>query len=141
MRMAHSYPNHGHIDGSVVLIGFGSIGQGVLPLIERHFTYDPHSVYVIEPSNEHQTFLAQRGVHFVHSALTRENHKALLTRLFQDNKGFCVNLSVDTDSLDLMRLCRELGVLYIDTVVEPWAGFYFDKSAGPAARSNYALRE
>jgi homospermidine synthase len=40
-----------------------------------------------------------------------------------------------------MRLCREFGALYIDTVVEPWAGFYFDKSAGPEARSNYALRE
>src|SRR3546814_19801042 len=40
-----------------------------------------------------------------------------------------------------MKLCRELGVLYIDTVVEPWLGFYFDDSAGPEARSNYALRE
>ena len=40
-----------------------------------------------------------------------------------------------------MELCRELGALYIDTVDEPWPGFYFDKSKGPAARSNYALRE
>jgi homospermidine synthase len=40
-----------------------------------------------------------------------------------------------------MELCRELGVFYIDTVVEPWAGFYFDTSLGPEARSNYALRE
>ena len=31
-----------------------------------------------------------------------------------------------------MRLCRELGVLYIDTVVEPWAGHYFDLSLDPA---------
>ena len=38
-------------------------------------------------------------------------------------------------------MCREIGALYIDTVVEPWLGFYFDKSAGPEARSNYALRE
>ena len=30
-----------------------------------------------------------------------------------------------------MELCRELGALYIDTVNEPWPGFYFDKSAGP----------
>ena len=29
-----------------------------------------------------------------------------------------------------MTLCREIGALYIDTVVEPWLGFYFDKSAG-----------
>ncbi len=55
--------------------------------------------------------------------------------------GFCVHLSVDTSSLDIMRLCRELGALYIDTVVEPWAGFYFDLSQPAHARSNYALRE
>ena len=39
-----------------------------------------------------------------------------------------------------MRLCRELGTLSIDTVVEPWPGFYFDRSAGPEARTNNALR-
>ncbi len=54
--------------------------------------------------------------------------------------GFCVNLSVDTSSLELIRLCRELGVPYIDTVVEPWPGFYFDTSAEPEARTNNALR-
>jgi homospermidine synthase len=58
-----------------------------------------------------------------------------------EGQGFCVNLSVDTSSLDIMKFCREIGVLYIDTVVEPWPGFYFDKSLGPEARSNYALRE
>ncbi len=31
-----------------------------------------------------------------------------------------------------MRLCRELGALYIDTVVEPWPGFYFDDRRRPA---------
>ncbi len=40
-----------------------------------------------------------------------------------------------------MELCNEVGALYIDTVNEPWAGFYFDATLGPAARSNYALRE
>jgi homospermidine synthase len=40
-----------------------------------------------------------------------------------------------------MELCREIGALYIDTVVEPWIGFYFDKTKGPGDRANYALRE
>jgi homospermidine synthase len=52
-----------------------------------------------------------------------------------------VNLSVDTSSVDIMAFCREVGALYIDTVIEPWAGFYFDKDAGPETRTNYALRE
>ncbi len=139
--MAQTYPNHGRIDGAVVIIGFGSIGQGTLPLIERHFTYDPHDIHVIEPSPEHATFLAQRGVDHIATALTPENLRSVLAPLFPGGKGFCVNLSVDTSSLEIMRLCRELGVLYIDTVVEPWAGHYFDRSLTPAERTNYALRE
>ncbi len=34
------WPVHGKIDGPIVMIGFGSIGQGTLPLIERHFDFD-----------------------------------------------------------------------------------------------------
>src|SRR5262249_1149615 len=51
------------------------------------------------------------------------------------------NLSVDTNSVAIMELCNELGALYIDTVNEPWAGFYFDAKLGPEARSNYQMRE
>ena len=54
---------------------------------------------------------------------------------------FCVNLSVDVCSISLVRLCRELGALYIDTVVEPWPGYYFDGVASSAERTNYRLRE
>jgi homospermidine synthase len=139
--MAPSYPNHGRVEGAIVIIGFGSIGQGTLPLIERHLTYDPHDIHVVEPSDEHATFLAQRGVNHVHLGLTPGNFREVLTPLFAGKRGFCVNLSVDTSSLDILLLCRELGVLYVDTVVEPWAGFYFDLSRDMAARSNYALRE
>ncbi|WP_316015084.1 homospermidine synthase [Roseobacter sp. HKCCA0434] len=138
--MDTEYPNYGRIDGAVVIIGFGSIGQGTLPLIERHFEYDAHDIHVIEPSNQHHTFLRQRGVKHHPVALTPDNYREILGPLFEKG-GFCVNLSVDTSSLDIMRFCREIGVLYIDTVVEPWAGFYFDMDGDPAERTNYALRE
>ena len=52
-----------------------------------------------------------------------------------------MNLSVNISSVDIMELCREVGALYIDTVVEPWDGFYFDSALGPEARTNYSLRE
>ena len=77
------------------------------------------------------------------SAITRDNYREVLGPLLGEGggQGFCVNLSVDTSSLEIMEFCREIGALYIDTVVEPWAGFYFDDRLGPEARSNYALRE
>ncbi|MEJ1160217.1 homospermidine synthase [Prosthecomicrobium sp. N25] len=138
-----NWPVYHTIDGPIVMIGFGSIGKGTLPLIERHFAFDRTRLTVIDPYDGDRALVDERGYRFVHQAVTRENYRDLLTPFLTEGggRGFCVNLSVDTSSLDLMKLCRELGVLYIDTVVEPWLGFYFDQSAGPAARSNYALRE
>ncbi len=137
-----NWPNHGRIDGPLVMIGFGSIGRGALPLIERHFDYDPERFVVIDPDDSNRRLLDERGIRFVQEELTRDNYRAVLTPLLTagSGQGFCVNLSVDTSSLDIMRLTREIGALYIDTVVEPWPGFYFDKSAGPEQRTNNALR-
>ncbi len=141
--MTTPWPDYGAISGPIVMIGFGSIGRGTLPLIERHFDFDSSRFVVVAPDDTDKELLDERGIRFVQAALTPENYRELLTPLLTagDGQGFCVNLSVDVSSLDVMKLCRELGVLYIDTVVEPWAGFYFDEGADPAERTNYALRE
>lgn len=132
---------HARIDGPIVMIGFGSIGRGMLPLIERHFEFDRSTFVVIDPDDRDRAILDRHGVRFIHEAVTREGYREQLTPLLSGKgRGFCVNLSVDTSSLDIMRLCREIGALYIDTVVEPWPGFYFDRSAHPEARTNNALR-
>ncbi|GGH30600.1 homospermidine synthase [Alsobacter metallidurans] len=138
-----THPVHGRINGPIVMIGFGSIGRGTLPLIERHFEFDKSKLTVIDPVDTDRALLDKHGVTFLHQPVTQENYKALLGPLLQagPGQGFCVNLSVDTSSVDIMEFCREIGALYIDTVVEPWAGFYFDTSKGPESRSNYALRE
>lgn len=137
------WPVYHTITGPIVMIGFGSIGKGTLPLIERHFKYDRKRFVVIDPDDSDRALLDEHGVKFIHEAVTRENYRELLKPLLTKGggQGFCVNLSVDTSSLAIMEFCREIGALYIDTVVEPWVGFYFDSNLGPEARSNYALRE
>ena len=137
------WPVYGDITGPIVMIGFGSIGRGTLPLIERHFTFDKSRMVVIDPRDTDRKLLDERGISYLQESVTKKNYKKLLTPLLTKGggRGFCVNLSVDTSSLELMKLCRRLGVLYIDTVVEPWLGFYFDDKADNASRTNYALRE
>ena len=137
------WPVHGRIDGAIVMIGFGSIGRGTLPLIERHFEYDPKQFVVIDPDDKDRALLDERGIRFIQEGVTQHNYRELLIPLLTAGKGqgFCVNLSVDTSSLDIMKLCRELDTLYIDTVVEPWLGFYFDNTLEAGDRTNYALRE
>jgi homospermidine synthase len=141
--MMAQWPVHARISGPIVMIGFGSIGKGMLPLIERHFEFDKTRFVVVDPEDKDRALLDRHGVRFIHQAVTRDNYKQLLTGLLTEGggQGFCVNVSVDTGSVDIMTLCREIGAFYIDTVVEPWHGFYFDAKLGPEARSNYALRE
>ena len=138
-----NFPVHAEITGPIVMIGFGSIGRGTLPLIERHFKFDKSRFTVIDPRDTSRHLLDERGIRFIQEGVTRQNYRDLLTPLLTDGggQGFLVNLSVDTGSVDLMRMCRELGVLYIDTVIEPWLGFYFDDTMSNADRTNYALRE
>jgi homospermidine synthase len=131
------------ITGPIVMIGFGSIGRGTLPLIDRHIGVDRSRAVVIEPDDRNRSIVEGYGFTFLQSAVTVDNYRGLLTPLLTagNGQGFCVNLSVDTSSLDIMRLCRELGVLYIDTVVEPWPGFYYDPDTDNATRTNQALRQ
>src|SRR6202161_745214 len=86
---------HAAIDGPIVMIGFGSIGKGTLPLIERHFTYDKARLVVIDPDDSDREILDARGVRFIHLAVTRDNYRDLLVPLLTagGGRGFCVNPS------------------------------------------------
>jgi hypothetical protein len=54
-----NYPVHGEITGPIVMIGFGSIGRGTLPLIERHFKFDKSRMVVIDPRDDGAEILRQ----------------------------------------------------------------------------------
>ncbi|MDZ7905891.1 MAG: saccharopine dehydrogenase NADP-binding domain-containing protein [Cypionkella sp.] len=136
-----THPIHARFDAPVVMIGFGSIGRGTLPLILRHIEIDPAQMTVIEPSAEFAHVLAAHGIAHLLAAITPDNLVATLAPLFPNGRGMVVNLSVDVDSIEVMKLCQRLGVLYLDTVIEPWPGFYFDSPLPHAERTNYPLRE
>ncbi|HJV63799.1 MAG TPA: saccharopine dehydrogenase C-terminal domain-containing protein [Albitalea sp.] len=127
-------------DGRLVMLGFGSIGQGVLPLLLRHIDMTPQQILVIKPSAAGLESATGRGVQHLLVRLDRDNlDQVLRPRLGRGD--FLLNLSVDVSSTALIRLCQAQGAQYLDTCIEPWAGAYVDASRPPAERTNYALRE
>ncbi len=130
------------VTGPLVMIGFGSIGRGTLPLLDRHIDFDRSRAIVIDPDDSQMSIVDGYGIAHLQTAITAANFREVLTPLLTagEGQGLCVNLSVDTSSLEIMRLCRDLDVLYIDTVVEPWEGFYYDAATDNALRTNHALR-
>ncbi len=136
----NQFPVHVEFPGRLVFVGFGSIGQGVLPLILRHIGIDKQRITIVTSDARGKEEAQTHGIKFIEKPLTRDNYRGLLQPLLGKD-DFLLNLSVDVSSLDLVRLCAEVGALYLDTCIEPWAGGYTDPSLTPSQRSNYALRE
>jgi homospermidine synthase len=134
---------HAEFKGPIIMIGFGSIGRGTLPLLLRHLSLDRRKLTIIDPDEANKYIADKEGLTFVTLAITRENYVDTLRPLITQGPGqaLIVNLSVDTSSVDIMKLAMDSGALYIDTVVEPWPGFYDNPKLTPSQRSNYALRE
>ncbi|MDD9899620.1 MAG: saccharopine dehydrogenase NADP-binding domain-containing protein [Alphaproteobacteria bacterium] len=126
-----------------MIIGLGAIGRGLLPLIERHFEFDKDRCVVIDCDEQNRALVDERGIRFLRMELNPRNLRDVLTPLLTNGEGqpFCVNVAVDVSSLAVMRLCRELGALYIDAATEPWLEVHGDDNITLADKTCYAYRE
>ena len=68
-------------DGPIVMIGFGSIGRGTLPLIERHIAFDRSKFVVIAPGRQRPPSARRARISFLRQAITRDNYRDVSTPL------------------------------------------------------------
>jgi homospermidine synthase len=126
--------------GRVVMLGFGSIGQGILPLLPRCLGVEPNRIAIVKTCEDKSGIAAQYGAEVILARLDQTNFERVLEPLLGEG-DFLLNLAVDVASLPLIRLCRKRGAFYLDTCNEPWAGRYDNPELSPSQRSNYSLRE
>lgn len=128
------------LPGRIVMLGFGSIGQGMLALLTSELGVKPARIRIVKRSPDASGIAAALGVEVIATPLNAGNYETVLAPLLGAG-DFLLNLSVDVSTLALIRLCRERGALYLDTCNEPWSGRYDDPQLTASQRSNYALRE
>jgi len=126
--------------GRLVFVGFGSVGQGTLPLLLRHIDMPRDRIFILTGDDRGRPEAEHYGVRFVVDPLRRDNYRALLDPLL-GRGDFLLNLSVDVASAALIEFCCEKGAMYLDTCIEPWLGGYTDPGVSPSRRSNYGQRE
>ena len=135
-----SHKVHVEFPGRILIVGFGSIGQGILPLILRHVGVPPERVSIVTADERGRAVAAEFGVKLICETLTRQSFRRVLNPLL-GRGDFLLNVSVDVASTALIKLCWEKGAMYLDTCIEPWPGGYTDPTVPAARRTNYALRE
>ena len=135
-----NYIIHATCPGKLVMVGFGSIGQGTLPLILRHIDIDPKDITIISADTKGQEIAEKEGITFRVEPLNPQNFHSVLEPLLGE-KGVLLNLSVDVSSINLITFCQDRGTLYVDTCIEPWTGGFMDPTLTFTQRSNFGLRE
>ncbi len=124
----------------IVMLGCGSIGQGLLPLLFRTFPIDPSQLTIITADDKGAEVAARFGVRYLVDPVTPENCLILLSQHLKAG-DLLLNLSVGVSSLAMIAWCKEQGVLYLDTCVEPWQGGYVDQTGTSIETSNAWLRQ
>src|SRR3989338_8044035 len=52
-------------DGKILIFGFGSIGQGVLPLLLRHLSVPPEKITIVTADKRGRSVAKEFGVRFI----------------------------------------------------------------------------
>ncbi len=125
----------------IVVIGFGCVGQGLLPLLLRDLPCSASDIVIVCDNDIAKPIAQFYSVNWLLCRLSPTNFDSVLAGLVQTG-DVVLNLAVEVCSADVLAWCQHAGVLYIDTGIEPWPGAYeqvFDPNARKLS-TNYWMR-
>lgn len=119
--------------GKIVLLGCGAVAFSFLELLPRT-SIIPESWYmngivVIEPKDitKHPVFpYIQLPLIHIRKKLTRKNYSVLLSK-YADPGDVIVDLTVNVESMNIIKHCIKRSLLYINTSMEDWTVRFQEK--------------
>lgn len=109
-------------NGSILLIGYGSVGQAILPLLLRHIKIKPENITVLERDDHTELFESRHsgsGVNYVIDEITSTNYQQKLGS-YVGLGDMIINASLNIDAKSILEWCMQNGVMEIDTSLERW---------------------
>ena len=87
---------HIEFPGRLIFIGFGSIGQGTLPLVLRHIGIPKERITIITSDDRGKQEAEEYGIKVVKVTLTRDNYRRELDP-YIGRGDFVLNVSVEAE--------------------------------------------
>ncbi|MFM8403669.1 MAG: saccharopine dehydrogenase NADP-binding domain-containing protein, partial [Candidatus Limnocylindrus sp.] len=118
----------------VVVLGCGSIGQAVVPLLIRDVKIAPSSIRVVEMVDTRHRIADSiaAGVIYEQAAVTRENLAHFLGERLSAG-DILLDLAWNIDAIAIIEWCRNAGVRYLNTSVEVWEPYADVEKQPPAS--------
>lgn len=107
-------------------IGFGAVAYGTLEIFNKEKLYMNCHFVIIDPKDKSDVlwklFKEQgRSYEFIQEAMTSENMERLLKGC--NSKTFILNLSVNVDSVEVLKIAKKKKSFYLDTSLESYSDF------------------
>lgn len=129
---------------NILIIGFGTIGQALLPIILQKIDCDIRKVTVIEDEDHQDVFDKQfgdSGATYVKISMDEKNVIQLLDKHCGPN-GFIANMSTTVHSAALIKWCRKNNALYVDTGNGFWKSAWDnEEDMDSEERNQYVVQE
>ena len=78
---------HARFTGRLVFVGFGSVGQGTLPLILRHIDMPRDRITILTGDERGRPEAKHYGIKFVVNPIKRENCRKILEPLIERSRA------------------------------------------------------
>ena len=139
MHRLHPRPD---FDGRILMVGFGTIGQCLLPMLLGALAIEPERVQVLDGDDHRSAVRAwtERGIGYAVRRVERHNLGEIMRGLARRG-DVLVNVSVGIDSVALADWCQGAGVVYVDSSIEPWEDVVWDPDQPLRERTEYVYHQ
>lgn len=118
-----SFEKYANFDGRILILGYGSVGQAILPVLLRHLVVNPNNITILEKDNHKKIFIkrhAHTGIKYVRKEILKNNYKTELSKYVGEG-DMIINCSLNIGALELLEWCMDNGVMQVDTSLERWS--------------------
>lgn len=128
--------------GRIVLLGFGTVGRCLLPMLRTSLPLGVERYLVIDGHDHADAFSPHRdaGIAYHLAHLGRDSLDGELDPLLEAG-DLLINVSIGVDSLDVIDWCQRRDVLYVDSSLEPWEEEVWNSAIPTHARTEYAYHQ
>jgi homospermidine synthase len=128
--------------GRVIVLGYGTIGQCILPMLLETLDVPAERYVILEADDQGQRLAPQRQAGMIYrvSRITPDNLAECMASVAGPG-DLVLNLTMGVDSLALADWCHRQGLLYVDTSIEPWEHVAWNFDLPPHRRTEYTYHQ
>jgi homospermidine synthase len=125
-------------DKKILFVGYGAVAECTLPILLRHIKVPARNITIMDFENKREKLArwTRKGVRYVRDRVTRENMGRILAKHLSAG-DLLIDLAWNIDACEILQLCHDRGILYINTSTELWDPYAGGPNQHPTEKTLY----